>query len=112
MFELLCNIGVGVDLFESLILLEAKKLAELVQRAAVPRSRLLDPQHRNGFQVLWDIASAKSTYSELVNATQHRRKFTCNLFNTGDHDLCQLAIFEFAICSSLEPCERAFLWIF
>jgi hypothetical protein len=76
MLELLRNIRVGVDLFERLILLEAKKLAELVQRAAIPRSRLLDPQHRDGFQVLWDVASAKSTYSELVYVTQHRRSFT------------------------------------
>src|SRR3569833_919006 len=96
MTQLICNIGVGVDVLEPFVRLQAEVPAELIQASHVPLAALQDPKNLYGSHGLRDVAGAERA---------------CAVFDSITDTSHQLVVIELPIGTTPESLEDAFGWV-
>jgi hypothetical protein len=98
MAELIGHLGIGIDIFESLMWLEPKVFTEFVESGNVPLARLDDSQDLHGSKNLGNVAGTKGTCRESASSlgpswTAHLHNPQCSRSSTGPsprHRACHL----------------------
>ncbi|KAI6756178.1 hypothetical protein HG530_011914 [Fusarium avenaceum] len=91
-FQRLGDLGIRVDLLESIVGLETEMLTELIETSEIPLAATQDTQHLDRLHDTRDVTSTKST---------------ARLFNRRSKRLDKLIIVELAIGASLETTESS-----
>lgn len=61
MLQLFRNVGLGADIFESLMWFQLKELSKFIQGTQIPGSRLLHAENCDGFETFRYVVWSKCT---------------------------------------------------